>query len=160
MTKSEQKFVKQWLYSIPKTEVAIKNLERAIDDLSERRQSPPTWMSNPDALGVQGGSGGSKQETWVEFLDMYEARMSYLQDTLARHKRKIEQYNDTLEAMNNDVVGALGVAIIKYKYYRHIKPDSAIYTLYLFCSQKTFYNYHFRALQYFAQTLPDIFHKI
>jgi len=154
MDRQAKKKVAQWLYSIPRTELAIKNLEDSLEALTDRLQTPPTWMSNPDALGVMGGSEGSRQETWVEFLDAYPARKSFLEDKLEQHKRKVKLYYDTLDVMQTENWGSLGREIVEYKYYRHVQPDLKIYSLLLFCAQPTYYRILDRALRFFHDVLP------
>jgi len=160
LTKEEAKRVKAWLYSISKTEYALENLKRALEDLETRYQSPPTWMRNPDAVAVMGGEETSKQETWVQFLEYYPARKSFLEDKIAAHERKLQQYRETLELMAADPQwGQLGKDIIRLKYYRRVRPDRAIYTMFLFCTEETFYRAHRRAIQFFYDVLPDVFQK-
>ena len=156
MDRQAKKKVAQWLYSIPRTELAVKNLEESLEALKTRRESPPTWMSNLDALGVMGGVGGSRQETWVEFLDEYPARKSYLEDVLQQHRRKVRMYYDTLDAMQTEHWGSLGREIINYKYYRHIHPDLKIYSLLLFSTKETYYRVNRRSLQYFWDVIPGL----
>ena len=158
MNKAEQKRVKQFLYSIKVTELAIFNLQRAIDDLDTRKASPPTWMSNPDVCGVSGGSAGSQQESWVEFLDAYPARRSFLTDTMDRHRRKVADYNETIDSMREtEQWGPLGADIIRLKYYHHIHPDQTIWCYHLFCSKAAFYRTHYAALRFFYEVLPQRF---
>lgn len=159
MTKQEQAAVKQWLHSIKRSELAIINLTKAIEEIETRRESPPTWMPRYEMSGG-GGNGGSKQESWVEFVDQYDARKKYLEQELTRIKNKVEQYNNTLDNMNNEPQwGSLAVQIIKAKYYKHISPDFAIFTYHLFCSKETFYRTHRKALQFIVDVLPNIFKK-
>lgn len=158
MTGQDTQRVKQFLYSIRTAEFAIANLQRAILDLDTRRESPPDWMRSGEAVRVSGGKNESKLETWVEFLDTYEARRSYLLDSLSLHRRKVEQYNDTLAVLAEEPRwGSLGVQIIEYKFRRRVKPDSAIYTLHLFCGRETFYRCLKKSVQFFYQALPDRF---
>jgi hypothetical protein len=158
MDGQEAQRVKQFLYSIRTTEFAIGNLERAIEDIETRHESPPTWSPHLDTAGVSGGSGASKLETWTEFLvDTYDARRSFLADSLAQHKRKVQQYEDTLLAMVGERWGHLGAEIVRLKYHKRVRPDSAIYCYHLFCAERTFYQAHNRALQFFYEAMPDRF---
>lgn len=160
MTEQDGKAVKQFLYSIRRTELAIINLEKALEELDTRRESPPDWMSRLDAVGGSGGGGGSKLESWTEFLDTYPARRSYLEDQLKQHRRKVEQYNQAVEMISKEPRwGALGKDIVRLKYYQHVRPDRAIYTLYLFCAERTFYEAHRRALKMVYDILPDRFRR-
>lgn len=157
MNQQEKKEVIQYLYSIKRTEVAITNLARAIDDLETRRQSPPDWMHNPDSISVTGGMEGSKQEAWAEFIEAYPARKSFLEDQLQQKQKKIEQYNEIITALAQEGRwGTLAVQIIRHKYIQRITPDKAIYTMFLFCAEKTYYRIHRRALQYFIDVLPHV----
>ena len=158
MTEQEKKSVQAFLWSIRKTEIAIHNLERAIETLDTRRESPPDWMSRLSAAGGGGGSGTSQLESWTEFLEAFPARRSYLSDQLIQHKRKIEQYQDAIMYLINEPRwGVLGAEIIKIKYYQQVKPDKAIYTMYLFCAERTFYDAHSRALRTIFDLMPDRF---
>jgi hypothetical protein len=150
--------VKQFLYSIRTVEFAIANLQRAILDIDTRRESPPDWTRSPEAVRVSGGRNESKLEDWVEFLDSYEARRSFLVDSLAQHRRKVEQYNETLAEMAREPRwGCLGAQIIEYKFRRRVQPDLAIYTQHLFCGRETFYRALKKALRFFCEALPDRF---
>lgn len=158
MTGQDAQRVKQFLYSIRTAEFAIGNLERAIMDLDARRQSPPDWTRYPEAVRVTGGRNESRLEAWVEFLDTYEARRSFLEDSLRLHRRKVEQYNDTLAVMAGESRwGSLAAQIVEYKFRRRVKPDSVIYALHLFCGRETFYRGLRRALRFFYEALPDRF---
>lgn len=157
MTKEEGKRAKQYLYSIKRTQLAIFNLERAIIDLDTKIESTPTWTSSPEAC--RGGQEGSKLENWAEFVDTYQERRSFLLDRLQRSKNKVEQYEKMLDAMNCERWGALGVQIVRHKYYQHISPDSHIYTMFLFCSPETFYRTHRLALQFVVDTIPEVMGK-
>jgi hypothetical protein len=160
MTKQEIAAVKAYLYSIKRTEIAIINLTRALEDLDTRMQSPPTWMSNPEAVGVYGASNESRQETWVMFQEAYPERRAFLNDKLHEKRRKVEEYETTLAAMVQEGNwGPLAVQIVKYKYNMRVSPDSAIYLYHLFCTKETFYRLHRRALQFFCDALPHRFEK-
>ncbi|MDR3562489.1 MAG: hypothetical protein P4N41_19940 [Negativicutes bacterium] len=158
MTGQDMQRVKQFLYSIRTTEFAIANLERAILDIDTRRQSPPDWTRHPEAVRVSGGKNEPVLEAWVEFLDTYDARRSFLEDSLAQQRRKVEQYNDTLALMAEEPNwGCLGAQIVEYKFRRRVKPDSAVYALHLFCGRETFYRGLKKALRFFCEALPDRF---
>lgn len=158
MTEQQKYRVKQFLYSIRRTEQAILNLEQAIDDLDARYNSPPTWVSNSSALPVTGGEPRDKLQDWAEFVETYKARRSFLRDNLLRCRRKVEQYRETLEAMRGEAeLGDLAVRLVECKYYRQVRPDSAIWSMYLFCGKTYFYELHARALRYFFDVLPDRF---
>lgn len=156
MNKSQKNKVAQYLHSIKRTEIAIYNLSNSIENLETRRNSPPTWMQVPGIGG--GGDSGSKQEAWVEFLDTYDARKSYLQDKLEEHRLKVVQYNDVLTALSEEgQIGMIASYVIRHKYYDKVAPDSEIYTNILFCSESTFYKAHRFGLIFFFEALPDIF---
>lgn len=158
MDRNDTKRVKAWLYSIRKTELALVNLRQALAELETRRESPPTWMRSPELVSVVGGESESKQENWVEFLEVYPARKSFLEDNIVKHETKLRQYRETLEVLAQDQKwGYIGAEIIRKKYYCKIQPDKAIYTMFLFCSPETFYRAHRRALQFFFDVLPDVF---
>lgn len=161
MNAQEIKAVKAYLYSIKRTEIAIINLTRALEDLDTRMESPPTWMSNPDAVAVCGGAEESKQETWVMFQEAYPERRQFLHDKLHDHRRKVEEYERTLAAMVGEGHwGALAAEIVRYKYNMRVAPDSAIYRFHLFCTEETFYRTHRRALQFFFEAVPQRFSKL
>ena len=156
MNQQEKKNVIQYLYSIKRTQLAILNLERALEELKTRRESPPVWMHNPDAVSVTGGVEGSKQEAWVEFLEAYPARKSFLEDQLSQKVNKVEQFDSIMAAMPQEGHwGSLAVEIIRHKYIQRISPDKAIYSMFLFCSEETYYRTHRKALQYFVDVLPQ-----
>ncbi|TWH49608.1 DUF1492 domain-containing protein [Sporomusa sp. KB1] len=157
MNQQEKKAVIQYLYSIKRTELAITNLERAIEDLETRRESPPVWMHNLDSVSVTGGMESSKQEAWVQFIEAYPERKSFLKDQLQQKQNKIQQYNEIITALSREGNwGSLAAQIIRHRYIQRISPDKAIYTLFLFCSESTFYKTHRQALKYFNDVLPKI----
>lgn len=155
--------VKRWLRSIPKTELAIYNLELAIKDLDEQIKSPPTHIisgiGNYSGMFFDGGEEGhSKQQSYTDWLETCENRMSFLQDHLKKKKRKMEQYYTTLEQIKQEPNwGYMGGEIIRKKYFDKVKPDVAIYTMFVFCSREEFYRAHKKSLKYFFDVLPDVF---
>lgn len=155
MTKQERKKVVQWLYSIPAIEYSVGNLKRALEDLETRYNSPPTWMSNPDALGVMGGDETSRQETWAIFLEQYPARKSYLEDLIAQRTNKVRQYHEVLSLLAQE--NSLAAQVIRKKYYDKVKPDRDIYRLFLFCSEETFYRALRRGIRFYFTTLTGVF---
>ncbi|MBM7866003.1 hypothetical protein GTO89_06385 [Heliobacterium gestii] len=158
LNRETAKQVQAWLLSIRKTEVALANTKRALDDLETRRASPPTWVSQ---LSVAKGAGGvpeSRQEAWVIFLEEYPLKKSYLEDRIEQFERKLAQYRHVLETMAEESRwGTAGAELIRRKYYQQIQPDSVIYQMHLFCSKETFYRIHRKALQYCYDVLPDLF---
>ena len=157
MNKAQKSKVVQYLHSIKRTEIAIFNLSNSIEKLETRRESPPTWMQVP---GTGGGCGDSesKQEAWVEFLDTYEARKSYLEDKLEEHRRKVVQYNEVLIALSQEgQIGLIASYVIRHKYYDKMAPDNEIFTNILFCSESNFYRSHRFGLQFFFEALPNVF---
>ena len=158
-TKQERKKVIQWLYSMPGTDYSISNLKRALEDLETRRESPPMWMSNPpDVTSVAGGEETSRQETWAIFLEQYESRKSYLEDLIARRTLKAKKYYEVLDLLKQD--NYLAAEAIRKKYYEKVKPDRAIYTMFLFCSRETFYRALGRGIRFYYEALPEVFKKI
>ncbi|SDD89184.1 hypothetical protein [Sporomusa acidovorans] len=152
------KQVQKYLYSIKRSEIKILNLERAIQDLDTRRESPPVWMHDPDTISVTGGQEGSKQESWVEFLEAYPGRRSYLTDCLEQEQKRVEQFYQTLDQLSAEGNwGPLAANIIRHKYIQRITPDTAIYTMFLFCTKESFYRTHKKALKFFYDVLPDVF---
>lgn len=163
MDKNDIKRVKQWLYSIPKTELAIYNLEQAIEDLRERIEHPPSYImsgiSNYYGVMITGGEDKlTKQQNYVEWMETQQDRLSFLEECLDRHNRKVMQYRETLEKLKLEPKwGYLAGEIIQKKYHCKIRPDKAIYTMFLFCSRESFYREHRRGLQYFFDVLPNVF---
>lgn len=163
MDKQDMKRVKAWLYSIARTEQAIINLELAIEDLRTKLENPPSYIvsgvSNYSGMSFSGGEeGGSKGNSYAEWLEMTESRLYFLEDTLKAKERKVEQYRKTLELLKLEPQwGYAAGEIIRKKYYDKVKPDKAIYTMFLFISPEWFYKLHRRGLQYFYDVLPDVF---
>lgn len=157
MTEAERKKVQHFLRSIRKAELAVIDLNRAIEDLDTRRESPPTWMINLESAGVSGGIGENRLETWAEFIDTYEARRSFLREMLRRNARKVEDYKRTMEALaHEDNYGCLAVEIINLKYYRKV-PDEVACRYHLFCAKRTYYRTHVAGLIFFCEALPSRF---
>jgi len=163
MDKQDFKRVKSWLYSISKTEQAILNLEFAIEDLKTKLENPPTYIvsgiSNYSGMTFSGGEeGGSKGNSYSEWLDMTTARLDFLQNNLRDKQRKAEQYRNTLDLLKQEPRWGYDAGeILRKKYYDKVKPDKAIYTMFLFISPEWFYKLHRRGLQYFYDVLPDVF---
>lgn len=162
MTNQEIKRVKAWLYSIPTTEQAILNLELAIEDLNVKLENPPSHIAsgvaNYSGVMVSGGFSISKQDSYSDWYDENMSRLRFLKDVLEQKKRKAEQYGQTLELLKQEPKwGYMAGEVIRKKYYCKVRPDKAIYTLFLFISAETFYRMHRRGLQYFYDVLPDVF---
>jgi hypothetical protein len=163
--KQDVKRVKAWLYSIPITEQAIINLEYAIEDLETKLENPPSYIisgvGNYSGMSYSGGEeGGSKQQSYAEWVQMSEERLDFLRDRLKRHRRKVDQYYNTMELLKKEPKwGYEAGEILRKKYYDKVKPDRAIYTMFLFCSEESFYRSHRRGIQYFYDILPDVFLK-
>ncbi|TEB13380.1 hypothetical protein [Pelotomaculum propionicicum] len=163
MTREETQHVKRWLYSMATTEQAIYNLELAIEDLQARIENPPSYIvsgvGNYSGISYSGGEGGgSKEQGYAEWLEMCESRLSFLEHHLDKHKRKVEQYRETLEKLKQEPKwGYTAGEIIRKKYYCKVRPDQAIYAMFLFISPEWYYKLHKRALRYFFDVLPDVF---
>lgn len=163
MTREETQRVKRWLYSMATTEQAIYNLELAIEDLRTKIENPPSYIvsgvGNYSGMSYSGGEGGgSKEQSYTEWLEMCEGRMSFLEHHLDKHNRKLDLYRGTLEKLKQEPDwGYLAGEIINKKYYCRVKPDQAIYTMFLFCSRETFYRTHRRGIRYFFDVLPNVF---
>lgn len=158
MNKEEKKRVINWLYSIRRSEITIERLQRKLEALENRKASPPTWMTNPDALGIKGGSEDSKQQIWVEFLDSYPTTKEFYLDNIEMHQERVKLYYDTLEAMKQDQKwGYMAGQVIHYKFYKKVKPDIVIYSKYLCCDHDTYYKYQRRGLKYFLENYPELF---
>lgn len=165
MIKDEVKRVKSWLYSIPTTEQAILNLELAIDDLEAKLENPPTHIvsgiSNYSGMSYSGGEeGGSKSNSYIEWEEMCVNRLSFLKVQLQIKKRKVEQYERTMELLKKEPRwGYEAGEILRKKYFCKVKPDEAIYAMFLFISPEWFYKLHRRGIRYFYDVLPDVFLK-
>lgn len=159
----DKKRVVAWLYGISRTEKAIYNLELAIDDLKKKIENPPSYImsgvGNYSGMSYFGGEeGGSKQQSYADFMEDCSNRLSFLDDQLTKHKRKMEQFRDTLEDLKQEPKwGYLAGEIIRKKYIDKVKPDQAIYSMFLFISPEWYYKLHRRGLQYFFDVLPDVF---
>jgi len=136
-------------------EYSLGNLRLALDDLETRRASPPDWMSNPDALAVMGGEETSKQETWAIFInDEYPVRKSYLEELITARARKVEQYREVLELLGRD--NHLAAHAIRKKYYDKVKPDQAIYSMFLFCSRETYFRAIRKGIRFYFEALREL----
>lgn len=155
MTKTEQKRITQFLYSIPTTEFAIENIKNDIELLDQRMQTPPKITSGEG--GIMGGEECSKEERWVLFVDQYQERREYLTAMLAQHQLKVSDYYNTLDKMAElHDWGRLARQICNDKYYRRRSPDVAIYSQ-LFCAERTFYKHLGQAQRFFLECLPNRF---
>jgi hypothetical protein len=163
VNKDDIKAVKRWLYSIPKTEQAIINLQWAIEDLEAKIENPPSYIisgvGNYSGMSYSGGEeGGSKEQSYAEWAEMCSLRLLFLKDKLREKQHKAEQYRATLELLKQEPAwGYMTGEIIHKKYHAKVKPDDAIYTMFLFISREAFYRGHRRGLQYFFEVLPDVF---
>ena len=158
MATDDLKRVKRWLYSIPRTELALVNLRKAMEEIEHRLSMTPPNAYDYSRVIVTASAMSSEVE--AQAVDL-PARRDFLQEWIARHERKLEQYQDTLDAMVDMEPrwGHIGAEIIRYKYYRQIKPDMLIYTGILYCTKETFYRDLGRALYFFLDILPDVFQE-
>ena len=163
MNKQECLEVKRWLYSMPKTDQAILNLEQAIQELQDKLDNPPSHIvsgiGNYSGMNYSGGEeGGSKEQSYVDWKEMCVNRLSFLQEELRKKQIKSRQYRETLELLKKEPKwGHNAGEIIRKKYYDKVKPDTVIYTMFVFCSQREFYRAHRQGLDYFYDVLPNVF---
>jgi hypothetical protein len=156
MTQDEIKRVKKYLYSIKAYELAILNLNKAIEHHTGRYEAEMRITTSISL--APGGESGSKVELWAEFSDTYNERLDFLEHHLKLKQERIDEYNSVMEILATDGHwGNLAAQIVRHKYYQHIHPDRAIYTMFLFCAERTFYQSHRRMLQFFYDTLPHRF---
>lgn len=158
MTKAEIKRVKQYLHSIKATEIAIFDLNRAIENHIGKRDAGMRITASMSL--APGGDGGSKVEAFAEFLVTYPERLRDLYFFLDEQLEKLNEYTFVMDAMANERHwGPLAVEIVRHKYYEHIRPDTYICTRFLYCTPETFYRTHRRVLQFFYDVLPHRFKK-
>lgn len=158
LTQEEKQRVTQWLYSIRKREFALDKLKETLEILESKKETPPKYTSNFEAVVVFSNDVHSKQEAWTEFLDSFDARKSFLLEAIERHTTIITCYYDTLELLKQDEEwGYFGERIIRHKYYNKVKPDKVIYIKHLGCTERTYYRIHGKALRFFQEALPNIF---
>lgn len=162
LTQQDYQRVKKWLYSIRPSELAVFNLQTAILDLDTKLQSPPSYIVT--GIGnynlASGGSGGetfSKGENYASWYEETRTRREFLADELAKKQRKVTQFYGVLEAMRQEKWGGQAAELVEKKYYNRIKPDKAIYTMFLFVGEDTFYRLNRHALRFFYEVLPDVF---
>jgi len=162
-TRDDTQRVKRWLYSIATTEQAICNLELAVEDLKTKIENPPSHIvsgvGNYSGMSYSGGEGGgSKEQSYTDWLETCETRLSFLEYHLDKHRRKVEQYRQTLERLKLEPKwGYAAGEIVRKKYYCKVRPDHAIYAMFLFISPEWYYKLHRRALRYFFDVLPDVY---
>lgn len=158
MTKAEIERVKQYLRSIKATELAIIDLNRAIENHIGKKDAGMRITASMSL--APGGEGGSRVEAFAEFMVTYPQRLRDLRFFLSEKQEKINDYNFVLDAMANERHwGPLAVEIVRHKYYEHIKPDTYICTRYLYCTPETFYRTHRMLLKFFLEVLPHRFIK-
>ncbi|MEW5952646.1 MAG: hypothetical protein AB1815_02650 [Bacillota bacterium] len=161
ITAQDYQRVKKWLYSIRASELAIFNLQAAIVDLEAKLQSPPSYimtgLGNYNLASRGGGESSSKGENYASWYEETQARHEFLIDQLVKKQRKVTQFYDTLAEMRNEKWGRQAAELVEKKYYNRIKPDKAIYTMFLFISDRQFYRLNQLALKFFYEVLPDVF---
>lgn len=155
MTDEDFRKVEAWLYSIPRIEIALHNLKMELERLETKRQSPPTWMSNPNAVPVAGGELDSRQQKWIEFLDEYEIRRNELLEQIRYREQQIECFNRVLDMLRAE--NGQYAQLVKAKYIEKVKPDSAIYDGILVVSERTFYRMRAYVVKTFYECLPAQF---
>lgn len=155
MTEQEFRRIEAWLYSIPRIEIALKTLKQELDRLDTKAASPPTWMSNPDAIPMKGGSLDSRQQRWLEFMDEYGIRRDELLEKITDREQQLEAFNMVLEMLRKE--NSLYAQLVKKKYIEKVKPDSAIYDGLLCVSKTTFYEMRAYVVQAFLDCLPGQF---
>lgn len=148
MTRTEVQKVKQYLYSINGTELAVANLECSIELL---RDGENIKAMAYDGIIVSGGESVSQPER----CSLNSDRMVFLTKRLDIKQRKIAMFYNALEALQNESdLGRLGANIIRHKYIQRISPDHRIYTLKLFCSRESYYRAHRLALLFIRDVIP------
>lgn len=162
MTKQDYSKVKKWLYSIRAAELAIFNLQQAIVDLDAKLENPPSYivtgLGNYDLFsGGPGGESSTKGENFSSWQEETKARREFLQDQLAYKQRKVTQFYEALEEMKQEKWGKMAAELVAKKYYNRIRPDNAIYTMFLFVSAESFYRLNRKALRFYYDVLPDVF---
>lgn len=115
--------------------------------------------TTPSYSLVQGAGGEetSKPESWAILQDEYLERKKFLEGKLAYNTRLVKLYYETIEALAlENHWGQLAKDIIRYKYYLKVNPDKAIYTMFLFCAERTYYRMHEKALEFFCDVIPEL----
>lgn len=162
VTHNQQRAVKRWLYHIRRREYSLQNITEAIQDLQLRILNPPSSFLGVNPIDIErGGGGGGEQTTkpeayaiWAERLNGKLLDLQKLQDD---HERKTKLYQKTLIALEQEF-GETARILVEKKYFYRVRPDRAIYTMFLFCSKPTFYRLNNQALQFFFDVLPSEFH--
>lgn len=157
MTDRDFRRVEAWLYSIPRMSIAIEDLKLALGRLETKRQSPPTWVSNPRALPVTGGEIDSKQQRWIEFLEKYDEQRCELLQQIHYRGDQIKCYQQVMDLLRREN-GQL-VQLVRKKYIEKVRPDQVIWETVLFVGKTKFYEMRRYIVQTFYECLPAQFLK-
>lgn len=155
MTHEDFRRVEAWLYNIPRVQIAIENLRHELERLDTKRNSPPTWMSNPDAVPVMGGELDSRQARWVEFLEEYPVRRAELLATITEREQQLKCFKQVLDILQAE--DSRLAQLVRKKYIEKMRPDRAVWENVLFVSKPTYYRMRIYVVQAFFDCLPGYF---
>ncbi len=155
MNSSDFGRVEAWLYSIPRLQIAIENLNLELDKLDTRAASPPRWMSNPDAVPSTGCDVDSRQAKWMEFMDEYELRRQEIERKLEDRRRQIRCFDRVMDMLREE--SALYSQLVRKKYLEKIKPDKKIWEHHLYVGKTKFYEMRIYVVEAFFECLPGQF---
>ncbi|SFR15297.1 hypothetical protein [Desulfoscipio geothermicus] len=147
--------VEAWLYSIPRLEIAIKNLQMELEKLDTKAASPPRWMSNLSGAPVTGGNLDSRQARWVEFMDEYPVRRAEIMQDIQDRLRQLQCFRRVMELLREE--NAQYAQLVRKKYLEKVQPDRVIWENHLFVSKATFYRMRIYVVEAFYECLPGQF---
>ncbi|MCL6479639.1 MAG: hypothetical protein K6T65_14755 [Peptococcaceae bacterium] len=155
MTNEEFRKVEAWLYSIPRVRISLETLEIDLERLDTKAASPPTWMTNLNAVPVVGGDQDSRQAKWMEFMDEYHIRRNDILERIQERQQQLlcfEKVLDMLRAENAQLA-----QLVRKKYIEKIQPDRIIWETVLFVGHSKFYEMRRYVVQAFFECLPGQF---
>ena len=157
LTAQEFRRVEVWLYDVRRLAPAIESLKLIRQLGDQGAASPPTWVSDPDAIRVTGGKQDSRLEKWVEWLDGYESERWEILDKLKTKENSLAGYEAVMKLLQSEQDGGQLCQLVRAKYINRVRPDSAIYEYILFVGKGLFYTLRRYVLYTFFDCLPGEF---
>jgi len=163
---AEQRAVSQWLDGLNRTEWALINIDKSIEEL-ERKLNLQTIQSTVYDKIISSTRSVSfpTEEHALDYMEMEmhvmvgdRERLEFLKILRREYQLSLRDYDETISKMvKNESWGKMGSEIIHAKYRRKINPDQRIFAYVVFCAKPTFYRILGSSLSFFYDILPSRF---
>ena len=155
----EQRKVNSWLYSLNRTEMALRDLDKSIEVINTRLDCSYLAAQQYDRVIVKSGKVGQPTESMAISASGDRERVEYLKILRDEYRRSINDFEAALDHLIlHERWGRKGTEIILAKYIKRI-PDHMIYTAAVYCSKRNYYYILTASLQFFYDTMPGRFRE-